>query len=63
MKTSKKDSIAIQSRERIVTSRNTITLGKGDLTQWKRKESGFADPKINEGLRKIFVNSILWNFE
>jgi hypothetical protein len=62
MKTSKKESIAIQSREKIVTSRNT-NLGKGDLTQWKRKESGFADPKINEGLRKIFVNSILWNFE
>ncbi len=62
MKTSKKESIAIQSREKIVTSRNT-NLGKGDLTQWKRKESGFADPKINEDLRKIFVNSILWNFE
>jgi hypothetical protein len=62
MKTSKKESIAIQSREKMVTSRNS-NLGKGDVTQWKRKESGFADPKINEGLRKIFVNSILWNFE
>jgi hypothetical protein len=62
MKTSKKESIAIQSREKMVTSRNS-NLGKGDLIQWKRKESGFADPKINEGLRKIFVNSILWNFE
>jgi len=62
MKISKKES-HILTREKTATSRNTTTLIKPALTNWKRKDSGYTDPKINEGLRKIFVNSILWNYE
>jgi hypothetical protein len=62
MKISKKES-HILSREITATSRNTTNLIRPGLTNWKRKVSGYSDAKINEGLRKIFVNTILWNYE
>ena len=41
----------------------SISNGFSNFNQWKKVEKEFEGIKINDGMKKIFLNSILHNFE